>query len=371
MRATATLSPSAARRCGNFSTALEPACLVDAFMQHPPAGFTPAWVDSGSYLLPSFRCNYDLRLTLDDDSFLSSTIRRSPLMGCFSRLPSWFVGTTVSEYAPVPSIDNFDQLLSSLRRTTRGAQLVIIKDVPWNSPLLPEHANQHARRLIQQASDQQFLSLHGQALAYVPIDFQSLEAYLARLSHSRRKEFRRKLKSRSQMTLEELETGCAELKNPAIVAELYELYLNVYRQSKFHFDLLSLPFFSEVLSRKDSGGIVFLYRQGKTIIGFNLCYMHNGMLVDKYIGLRYPDAPKLNLYFVSWFSNLEFALRHKLSHYIAGWTDPEVKRALGARFTFTRHLVHIVNPALRAVLTPMRHHFEPDAVWDEGQRLTE
>jgi hypothetical protein len=369
MRGNLLLSPSAVRRCGSFSTALEPASLVDAFMQHPPEGFTPLWIESGSYSLPSFRCSYDLRTTLDEDSGWIKPIRQSEVLGKFTRLPSLFLGTTVSEYAPIPSVESFDQLLWTLERTASGAQLIIIKDLPWQSPLLPAHANQHAQQLLAHASAKQYLNVHGQALAYVPINFSTLDEYMSALSHSRRKEFRKKLRTRALMTLEELETGSAELCKPDLVAELYALYVNVYNQSRYHFDRLSFEFFTDVLSRRDSGGIVFVYRRGKTIVGFNLCFVHNGILVDKYIGFRYPEARELNLYFVSWFSNLEFALRHRLTHYIAGWTDPEVKAALGARFTSTRHAVRVVNPALRAILAPFQRLFEPDAGWDSPDEV--
>ena len=85
------------------------------------------------------------------------------------------------------------------------------------------------------------------------------------------------------------------------------------------------------------------------------------MFIDKYIGLRYPLARELNLYFVSWVVNLELALQHGCATYVAGWTDPQVKAALGAKFTFTRHLVWVKNPVLRRILHPLRHFFESDS----------
>jgi len=53
-------------------------------------------------------------------------------------------------------------------------------------------------------------------------------------------------------------------------------------------------------------------------------------------------------------------LRHGLRHYIAGWTDPEIKRYLGAKFTFTRHAVYVRNPLLRAILRRFSSAFESD-----------
>ena len=88
--------------------------------------------------------------------------------------------------------------------------------------------------------------------------------------------------------------------------------------------------------------------------------MVNNVLIDKYIGMVYPQARELNLYFVSWFVNLEYALQQKLNSYVAGWTDPEVKASLGASFTLTKHLVYIRNPLLRAILRKLIGHFETD-----------
>lgn len=104
--------------------------------------------------------------------------------------------------------------------------------------------------------------------------------------------------------------------------------------------------------------MVFCYRHDGELVGYNICLEHGGMLIDKYIGLRYPQARELDLYFVSWFVNLEHALERGLRFYVAGWTDPEVKAGLGARFTFTRHLVW-VNPILRRILYMFRHCLSP------------
>lgn len=54
--------------------------------------------------------------------------------------------------------------------------------------------------------------------------------------------------------------------------------------------------------------MVFCYRHDGELVGYNICLEHGGMLIDKYIGLRYPQARELDLYFVSWFVNLEHAL---------------------------------------------------------------
>src|SRR6185437_4867415 len=105
--------------------------------------------------------------------------------------------------------------------------------------------------------------------------------------------------------------------------ELYRLYLNVYGQSKYHFDQLTRSFFTEVFQDAAANGVMFLYRRQDDgrLIAWNLSYEYGGYLVDKYVGFEYPDVRQLNIYFISWFENLEYAISRGLSHYIAGWTE--------------------------------------------------
>lgn len=58
--------------------------------------------------------------------------------------------------------------------------------------------------------------------------------------------------------------------------------------------------------------------------------------------------------------NLEYAAASGLSTFVAGWTDPQIKAQLGARFTFTRHAVHSRHALLRAVIARAAGRFEGD-----------
>ncbi|MCV4698680.1 GNAT family N-acetyltransferase, partial [Escherichia coli] len=75
----------------------------------------------------------------------------------------------------------------------------------------------------------------------------------------------------------------------------YALYEAVYAQSELHFDHLTRDFFATVLRDAVAGGIVLEYRLDGELVGWNLCFEHDGRLVDKYIGLRYPQARDCNL----------------------------------------------------------------------------
>lgn len=371
----------------DYLNLLEPPFLIEAFLTDPPAGFRPLKIRleksirlekpirseasteqkepaaSSDPFLPAFATPFDLLTTLDEA--VKRPLRRSPFFHFFERalrLPALFAGTTVSEYLPSPSaFIEFDLLISRLLRemARARARLLIFKDIPLHSPLLSEEENRTAERLLESCRRKGFSILSGQALAYLPIDFDSIDGYLARQSYGRRKNLRRKLKSRASVEIEEVRTG-----DPAFSDEkvrlLYDLYLNVYHQSEIHFDQLTLPFFSSILRNPEGEGVLFIYRSRNRIIGYNLCFIYKGNLIDKYVGFLYPEAREANLYFLSWFHNLDFALKHRLKFYIAGWTDPEVKAFLGAHFTFTQHAVYFSNPALRLLLKMFAPLFESD-----------
>lgn len=345
---------------------LEPDALLDHFAAHPPEGFEVL----RSLPAPAFAAPFDLLTTADDG--LKARLRRLPL---FARWSRWlrprtaFVGTTVSEYAPLPHGTAPEALAAALRQGPgRRFALSIVKDIPQQSPLLAPQDNAYADALAAACVAQGWVLVEGQALAYVPIDFDCTDSYLARLSTSRRKNLKRKLRSRADVRVRRLPTGTA-FADEAAVDAYYALYQGVYAQSEVHFDRLTRGFFAALLRDAASAGIVFEYRRASddALVGWNLCYEHGGRLVDKYIGLAYPAARELDLYFVSWMVNLDYALERGLTHYIAGWTDPEVKAKLGARFTFTRHAVYVRNPLLRALARRFASHFESDRAWRDAQ----
>ena len=292
-----------------------------------------------------------------------------------ARLPFWrlwhrllrpntlFAGSTVTEFVPLPTQPPPGLLVAELLRAAQAFPFLIVKDIPGESTLVGDAAMDYNRELLAACQRAGFMLVEGQALAYVPIDFESTASFLSRMSRSRRKHVLRKLKSRSELSIQAVPTGDAMFGDEALLAELYRLYGNVYQQSEIHFDLLTGDFFRSVLQDADSGGVVFLYRAKSELVGYNLCFESNGMLIDKYVGFAYPQAKHFNLYVVSWFHNLDYALARGLYYYVAGWTDPEIKRQLGAQFSFTQHAVYVRNPLLRTLLRPFKHHFEADSRW--------
>ena len=339
---------------------LEPPAFAALFHKYPPAGFTCTPNAMG---LPLFFKDFDLLTTLDPT--VRNRLVNFPFSAALARtltFPTCFAGTTVTEYVPLPGGVPPGELINGfLPRQSDCRPLIIIKDLPAASPLLPDDDNAYSKELARIAVKRGFMAVEGQALAYLPLDFRTMDGYFAILSPGRRKDLRRKMKTRAAIDVDVLPIGDSRFADGIFLDELYAMYLEVYEQSQVHFDLLSPQFFAALLCSREIGGIAVCYRHQGVLAGYNICLMHNGLFIDKYIGFRYPLARELNLYFVSWLVNLEIAMQNGCSTYLAGWTDPEVKAALGARFTFTRHLVWVRNPVLRRILYPLRHFFESDS----------
>lgn len=344
---------------------LEPRSLVDHFLAAPPVDFVASTQAFGT---PAFFAHFDILTTADQD--LRQRVSDWPLYRWWRRclhLRTCFIGTTVSEYAVFPEGIDAGALVDEwLNLFARRQILLIVKDIPQDSPLLDAASNAFAGAITKACEHADFVLVEGQALAWVPIDFESTEEYLGRLSAARRKDIRRKLRARNELEIEQIPTGMAFHEHST--RELFHrLYLNVYAQSEIHFDQLSRTFFDAVLQDAQSGGIVFTYRQAGRLIGWNLCFVVGDSLVDKFVGFEYPAAREYNLYFISWMHNLDYARQHGLAAYIAGWTDPEIKSYLGARFTFTRHAVRPRNRVLRAGLRRLARYFESDRSWADSK----
>jgi predicted N-acyltransferase len=345
-----------------FHNLLEPPSYIRHFQEHPPEGFVRVELEED---LPAFSTSFDLLTTLEPR--VRRRLDALPLSRLWRRLlrpETCFVGTTVSEYVLLPCDAAPERLLRELRsRIASHYSFIIIKDLPTEATLVGAAALKVSRELAEACREAGYVLVEGQALAYVPIDFSSVDDYLSRLSHSRRKNVRRKLRNRESLQVETIATGDPRFDDEELLAALYALYLNVYEQSEIHFDRLTAPFFRAVLQDPAAHGVVFLYRASSALLGFNLCLTGNDMLIDKYVGFAYPAARDHDLYTVTWIRNLEYALEHGFRYYVAGWTDPEIKRQLGARFTFTVHAVFVRNPALRSLLKRFKRFFEVDRAW--------
>ena len=340
-----------------FINQLEPTGLIESIHENPPEDFTSIKIDIDGNELHAFSMKFRILTTVNQRvknilKYIEFLIPKPKLL---------FIGTTVSEYSVFPKKSGVDKICNGILKKFSEIKSfgLIVKDIAKESPILSEEDNRFNAELIDSLKEKGFEIIYGEALAYVNIDFKSVDEFINRFSKSRKKTFKRKLRSTNQLIIDQIHTG-DEFFNEENVQYFYNLYLNVYNNSSIHFDKLTLNFFRSILQSSESGGIVFVYKHEDKIISYNICFRVGDHFNYKYLGAIYPNARNFNLYYVSWFYHLDYCIKNSIKFYIAGWTDPEIKSFLGAEFTFTFQAIYISNPVIRFIFKKAKSLFESD-----------
>lgn len=187
--------------------------------------------------------------------------------------------------------------------------------------------------------------ISGLPVAWLPIDFPDRAIYLAQLSSATRKDMRRKLKSEADVRIEVRSD----------LSGVLDRVMHLYRQTRARAEMTLedlTPAYFEGVGRTMPGRVVYvLYWAGDLLVGVNLLLRDNEVLIDKFFCMDAERGRALNLYFLSWFRNIDYCLEHGLTRYQSGQAAYEVKLRLGSRLIRTamlfRHRNPLVNGALR------------------------
>jgi len=182
----------------------------------------------------------------------------------------------------------------------------------------------------------------------VELNFNSLEEYFASLRASTRKDLHRKIKkaySKGKIKIKVVDDV------EDIIDEVYNLYLNTYHAGKVKFELLTRDFFINVSKNLKPHTKYFLYYVEDKLAAFNLCFVYDDLLIDKFIGFDYEISHQYSLYFVSWCFNIEWCLKNSIRYYRVGQTDYEPKTKLGGSlvplYAYFRHSNLFLNLAIK------------------------
>jgi len=189
-------------------------------------------------------------------------------------------------------------------------------------------------------------------------------AYLNTLSSSARRDVRRKLKGAGPVHVEEHRgPGALEL-----VPQIHALYEAQRGRSGVDFDqfeTLTPAYFRGVLEHLGDTAVVFAYRHQGEPIAFNLCYHTSRRFIDKFIGLSLPLARDLNVYVLSWMTNVRFCIAHRIPILQTGQTGYAMKLHLGSEllrnWIYFRHrnpLIHFFLRLAGPLLAADRHDEE-------------
>ena len=182
-------------------------------------------------------------------------------------------------------------------------------------------------------------------IASLDIDFASLDEYLGRLTASARKDMRRKLRALGHIRIE-LRTEIDD-----VIDRLMALYDETRARADMSFEHLTADYFRGVPRRMAGRGFYVLYFQGDDLLAANLLLQDETTLLDKYFLMDAERGRPMNLYFLSWFTNVRLCLERGLSAYVSGQAAYQNKLRLGSRLTRTsiyfRHRNGVVNGAMQ------------------------
>lgn len=305
--------------------------------------------------VPLFLTDYKLDTTLDDKRarMIAQSVRR--VLPRFMTLKLACLGSPCTEnlhvgfHSEITSEQRmmlFDRILTAFeaQAAKEKCSLMGIKDVPQPTP--PELAGSLVAR--------NYATVGGLATAWMEIDFTSIDSYLERLSSGTRKDMRRKLKSLKDIRVERRnEFG-------DLLPQVLELYHDTRNRSDWQFEELTEAYFSGILSRMKDHAFCTFYFAGDRLLAANLMVHDGDVLIDKFFCMNSEEGRQYNLYFLSWFTNLQHCIDHGQTRYQSGQAYYENKVRLGSRLTRNSMFFRHRNPLLHWLLQLVSPMFETD-----------
>lgn len=292
---------------------------------------------------PGFLSEYALDTTLTGlgKRVVSGLRRLAPAaltlrLGC---LGSPCTETAQIGFAPelneVERLQVLDALLRSFDADARlqGCGLLAVKDVPapqrslWQSALRPAG----------------YRPTPGLPVAALDIAFSSTDQYLATLSTATRKDMRRKLRARERVRVERRQNI------DDVLNEVLALYADTRERAEMQFEELTPDYFRGVLGHAP-GAACTLYFAGGDLLAANLTLEDETTLLDKFFCMNAALGRAYNLYFLSWFTNVEYCIARGLKRYQSGQAAYANKLRLGSRLCQTEMYFRHRNPLISTVL---------------------
>lgn len=236
---------------------------------------------------------------------------------------------------------------------------------------------------LSAADDREFDAVFARAsyarMASLPLAVLDLEGgeedYFARLSRASRKELRRKLKKMPAVSVE-------SVADPGPRAfEIERLYRSTREHSDLdygEFELLPPGYFAAMAALGPERVQFKLYGRGDRLIAFNLLFIQNDRIIDKFLGIDYAAARGMDIYAFSWMQNVGEALRRGVRYLQTGQTAYRRKLQLGSKLVPCvirfRHRSRLVQCMLRILtrwiafdaLDPDLRAYRGKAVWLEA-----
>lgn len=167
-------------------------------------------------------------------------------------------------------------------------------------------------------------------LVMLDLPFTSFDAYLESLPAKTRGYFKRKMRARSKVRMEYRTTL------EGIADKVYDLFQSTLQHSKVDygdFEQVPADYFARVLAEMGEGIQCQLWWLNEELVGFQFSLVGRTRIVTKHIGMKYPEAKDLNLYFLNWLSMIEFAIARGIPRIEMGATTYATKLLFGGHLS--------------------------------------
>lgn len=278
---------------------------------------------------PAFHTRYDLETTLVGPAkrVIGAARRVIPRLLSFTLAGVGSPCTTTAGLGIASHVDEserpavLDVLLRAFEADARaaGCGLYAVKDAPEPEAPLWEAA----------AGGRGYRPVASLPIAGLDVDFDEIDQYLARLSYTARKDMRRKLRVMPKLRIE-VRTGVDD-----VVDRLCAFYEATRARADMAFERLTPAYFTGAPRHVARRCFWVLYFEGDELLAGNLLLHDETTLLDKYLLMDPVRGREMNLYFVSWFTNLRLCLERGLTRYTPGQAAYENKLRLGCRLTRT------------------------------------
>lgn len=272
--------------------------------------------------LPLFEARFDL------STFVEGWVKKS-LQAAGRLMPSVFqpsilgVGLVEGEWSEIgidPQIDG-DTLDAAYQMAFSTLQTLAVENK--NDLVALYNFNQYGRLPADVCN--KFNRVQFRPCAQLSIDFSSVEEYLGRLSRSARKGLNRKMRVAPEVRV---------IRSRTIAPypdRIYQLYQDTVARSPMALGVHKRLFF-DIICERVPGAEYTLYFVQEELVAFNLLFVKQEALVDKYFCMDYGLGRKYNLYFLSWLENIRTCVERKIPLYLMGQGTEKTKAHLGATF---------------------------------------
>jgi len=296
--------------------------------------------DAPILLLPLFETRFDL------SAFVAGWIKKSVKVA--GRLiPSLFqprilgVGLLVGEWSEIGIDPQTDAgTLEAAFKMAFDALQTLAAEL--KSHIVAFYNFSHFGRLPGEVLNK-FHRVKSQFCARMPINFSSLEEFLARLSRAARKDLRRKMRVAPEVRI------IRSRDISPFLDRIYNLYLETVKRSPLAFGAHNRLFFENICERVP-GAEYTLYFVREELAAFNLLVVKQEAMVDKYFCMDYELGRTYYLYVLSWLENIRTCVERGIPFYHAGQGLEKTKAHLGATLIPTYLLFKHRQPVIDRLL---------------------